>query len=111
MTIAPTTTMLWMDRVKYGRLHSDPPLSCFTFVLAAAGGNTTTFDACFHPEALVRAKQIDAFRHLVATSSLDAVEQTFQKTAGQKVSVERSEYRLYAFILQPSADVRLSTRR
>ncbi|CAN0447951.1 unnamed protein product, partial [Hapterophycus canaliculatus] len=42
-----------------------------------AGGSTTTFDVCYHPEALVRARGLDAFRDLVALSSLERVEDAF----------------------------------
>lgn len=60
-------------------------------LLDIAGGDTTTFDTCFHPEALFRAKQIDSFRHLVATSSIEAVEQNMVKILRQKITAQRSE--------------------
>eukprot|EP00903_Cladosiphon_okamuranus_P016570 g15287.t1 len=57
------------------------------------GGNTTTFDVCYHPEALVRAQRLDAFRDLVVLSSLERVEDAFFRVAQQKIKVDKN-YRI-----------------
>ncbi|CAM9948259.1 unnamed protein product [Scytosiphon promiscuus] len=58
-----------------------------------AGGSTTTFDVCYHPEALVRAQRLDAFRDLVALSSLERVEDAFLRGTEQKITVDKN-YRI-----------------
>ena len=57
------------------------------------GGSTTTFDVCYHPEALVRARRIDAFRDLLALSSLERVEDAFLRSTQQKMTADKSELR------------------
>ncbi|CAN0090223.1 unnamed protein product, partial [Laminaria digitata] len=53
------------------------------------GDSTTTFDVCYHPEALVRARRIDAFRDLVAISSLERVEDAFLRSTQQKMTADK----------------------
>lgn len=60
-------------------------------VLPKAGDSTTTFDVCYHPEALVRAERLGAFRNIVAMSSLERVEDAFMRATGQKMTVDKSE--------------------
>lgn len=57
----------------------------------SGGGNTTTFDVCYHPETLVRAQRLDAFRDLVALSSLERVEDAFLRGTKQKITTDKSE--------------------
>lgn len=61
------------------------------FACLSGGGNTTTFDVCYHPEALVRAQRLDAFRDLVALSSLERVEDAYLRSTEQKMTVDKSE--------------------
>lgn len=74
--------------------------SCCTGLVAAllgfadpykGGGSTTTFDVCYHPEALVRADRLGAFRNLVVLSSLERVEDAFLRATKQKITVDKSE--------------------
>lgn len=76
----------------------------------AAGGSTTTFDVCYHPEALVRAQKLDAFRDLVALSSLERVEDAFLRGTEQKITVDKSELRIVAGS-DRDVEVRLVTDR
>lgn len=55
------------------------------------GGSTTTFDVCYHPEALVRADRLSAFRDLVVLSSLERVEDAFLRGTKEKITVDKSE--------------------
>ncbi|CAM9954514.1 unnamed protein product, partial [Ectocarpus fasciculatus] len=57
------------------------------------GGSTTTFDVCYHPEALVRADRLGAFRDLVVLSSLERVEDAFLRGTKQKITVDK-KYRI-----------------
>eukprot|EP00752_Nemacystus_decipiens_P003077 g2851.t1 len=58
-----------------------------------AGRQTTAVDVCYHPEALVRAQRLDAFRDLVALSSLERVEDVFLRSKQQKITVDKN-YRI-----------------
>ncbi|CBJ29402.1 conserved unknown protein [Ectocarpus siliculosus] len=53
------------------------------------GGSTTTFDVCYHPEALVRADRLSAFRDLVVLSSLERVEDAFLRGTKEKITVDK----------------------
>lgn len=75
----------------FDRLTPRPSRDAGPITVPTARGNTTTFDVCFHPETLARAKQVGAFRHLLVTVSIEAVEQSFQRATEQKITVDRSE--------------------
>lgn len=58
-----------------------------------SGRNTTAFDCCFHPEAILIAEKQQRFRELLMSTAAEGVEQTLARQ-GSRQSVDRAALRV-----------------